>query len=505
MKKIISVIFVSACFLFLGVPKTQAGIILPTDGFDAGWINMGEAGCFDGTSPYGHEPSGWTGWQLQTNRCTPIETTTVSSPPISLKIVNKDDGSNPMGIAIGGIYRQFVATGGVTYTLTGKSYRYSSRSADFVGFRFDGGTIYWRALYLSHGTGSWASFSENITAPAGAGNITVFLAGGINSAGAGADDVYFDDIGLSATDADNASCWAVSVPATIYAGHNFTASVYMQNTGSTTWTAASQYQLASQTPFNNTVWGANRATLMNGADPGVTPGGIGFFAFSVTAPASPGSYSFNWQMIKDSTLFGGTCTKTLTVYQGASLGQLQIKAGTTGTFISGGTYRVSGLKSGQGGQSHLNNLSITQKVNSAANAALIGVAFTSQSSPPANSSLSELKRSADSGKGFVLIYNNDTGNITAGGNTFPPNSHWVYYANKGWYQITQTRPYPYPPSPSTDEVLIQIGPNSLAIPSTPEFEVTFYQALQSKSWGTYGYLMNKGSFNETSMYENPSQ
>jgi len=107
----------------------------------------------------------------------------------------------------------------------------------------------------------------------------------------------------------------------------------------------------------------------------------------------------------------------------------------------------------------------------------------------------------DGSDGNVTI----SGNITAGGNTFPPNSHWVYYANKGWYQITQTRPYPYPPSPSTDEVLIQIGPNSLAIPSTPEFEVTFYQALQSKSWGTYGYLMNKGSFNETSMYENPSQ
>ena len=488
MKKIISVIFVSACFLFLGVPKTQAGIILPTDGFDAGWINMGEAGCFDGTSPYGHEPSGWTGWQLQINRCTQIETTTVSSPPISLKIVNKDDGSNPMGIAIGGIYRQFMATGGVTYTLTGKSYRYSNRSADFVGFRFDGGTIYWRALYLSHGTGSWASFSENITAPAGAGNITIFLAGGINSAGAGADDVYFDDIGLSATDADNASCWAVSVPATIYAGHNFTASVYMQNTGSTTWTAASQYQLASQTPFNNTVWGANRATLMNGADPGVTPGGIGFFAFSVTAPASPGSYSFNWQMIKDSTLFGGICTKTLTVSQGASLGTQTITPNTAdgGVALSGGSLRTSGLRSNQGGSNHYNSLTITQNVTNPDAAALTAIAFTNINQPPAGT-LQSLANSANSGKGFVLLYaNQDTPNTSGFPSpaTFSLGKHYAFFGGT-WRDISDIGW-----SPLTNEIFIEKGPASRS--SAPQFNVRFLAPLGTKTWGTYGYLKQTG-------------
>jgi hypothetical protein len=86
-----------------------------------------------------------------------------------------------------------------------------------------------------------------------------------------------------------------SVPGSMIAGKIYTVSVTMKNTGTTTWTAADAYRLGSQTPQDNFVWGLNRALLPKQ----VLPGEEITFTFDVTAPLTPGMYTFRWRTVRD--------------------------------------------------------------------------------------------------------------------------------------------------------------------------------------------------------------
>jgi len=75
----------------------------------------------------------------------------------------------------------------------------------------------------------------------------------------------------------------------------------MQNTGSTTWTATptpgADYALGSQNTQDNTTWGMNRVYL-NPSD-SIAFTNLKTFTWTVTAPATPGPYNFQWQMVHD--------------------------------------------------------------------------------------------------------------------------------------------------------------------------------------------------------------
>lgn len=108
-----------------------------------------------------------------------------------------------------------------------------------------------------------------------------------------------------------AACTGIIAPDSVTVGQQFNASVFMQNTGSTTWTAASLYRLGAQNPQDNKTWGMNRLELAGSA---IAPNQSAAFMFVAKAPTTPGSYSFTWQMVQDGvTWFGQTCTKTITV------------------------------------------------------------------------------------------------------------------------------------------------------------------------------------------------
>jgi hypothetical protein len=97
---------------------------------------------------------------------------------------------------------------------------------------------------------------------------------------------------------------AQSVPATMVAGQAYTVSVTMRNAGSQTWTAASGYLLGSQNPQDNSTWGFGRVGL--GASDSITTGQQKTFSFTVTAPATAGTYNFQWRMLQERvTWFGG--------------------------------------------------------------------------------------------------------------------------------------------------------------------------------------------------------
>jgi hypothetical protein len=112
--------------------------------------------------------------------------------------------------------------------------------------------------------------------------------------------------------APNAQFVSQSVPSSMVAGQTYTALITLKNTGNTTWTnttgpgTPNAYSLGSQNPQDNHTWGLapypNRVPVSGS----VSPGAIATFTFSVVAPATAGTYDFQWQMVDDFvTWFGG--------------------------------------------------------------------------------------------------------------------------------------------------------------------------------------------------------
>jgi hypothetical protein len=99
------------------------------------------------------------------------------------------------------------------------------------------------------------------------------------------------------------------VPAAMIAGRTYTVSVTMENSGTTTWTSAGQYNLGSQGPRDNTTWGLHRTPL---AGP-VPPGAQTTFQFTVTAPLTPANYVFQWATVQDGKEWFGNFTPAITV------------------------------------------------------------------------------------------------------------------------------------------------------------------------------------------------
>ena len=104
-----------------------------------------------------------------------------------------------------------------------------------------------------------------------------------------------------------------SVPATLTPGQTASVAVTVKNTGNVTWTPAEGYRLGSQSSQDNTTWGINRVNL-----PGpVAPGAQVTLNFSVTAPATPGIYDFQWQMLLEGVKWFGLKTPVVKVTVGA--------------------------------------------------------------------------------------------------------------------------------------------------------------------------------------------
>jgi len=99
---------------------------------------------------------------------------------------------------------------------------------------------------------------------------------------------------LAANDAEFIS---QTVPSSMTVGQSYSVSVTMKNTGTTSWTAAGNYRLGSQNPQDNWNWGNNRAYLSAGDS--IAPGQSKTFSFTITAPATPGTYNFQWRMLQE--------------------------------------------------------------------------------------------------------------------------------------------------------------------------------------------------------------
>jgi len=117
---------------------------------------------------------------------------------------------------------------------------------------------------------------------------------------------------ITCTLTNNAACGGISAPDSVTVGQTFSATVTMNNNGTKPWTTdGTPHNLGSQNPQDNTRWGIGRVGLSSAS---VSPGQQTTFSFTATAPATTGSYPFDWKMVEDGIeWFGGTCAKNITV------------------------------------------------------------------------------------------------------------------------------------------------------------------------------------------------
>lgn len=108
------------------------------------------------------------------------------------------------------------------------------------------------------------------------------------------------------------------VPLTIATGTDFKPSLVFKNTGATRWTAATGYFLRSRNPDSNSTWNTSTLLLPASAD----PGGSVTFSPTLTAPAVPGAYNFQWSMMHAPLMFGELSTAvSIVVTQGPNSSQ----------------------------------------------------------------------------------------------------------------------------------------------------------------------------------------
>ena len=136
---------------------------------------------------------------------------------------------------------------------------------------------------------------------------------------------------------DSAGVLAQSVPGTMSAGQSYPVSVVLTNDGTTTWSAGANYRLVAQSPPGSTNWGIVQVGL-----PGnVARSNTVTLAFNVTAPANPGSYNFQWQMMRGAAVFGATTPLVAVKVVGNTDASGFVTQSVPGIMTAGQTYPVS--------------------------------------------------------------------------------------------------------------------------------------------------------------------
>ena len=108
-------------------------------------------------------------------------------------------------------------------------------------------------------------------------------------------------VSTSSTPSRNAAVSSQSIPSVMTAGEPAIFTITMQNTGSAAWTGSTFGIYSRNSPLS--LWGVNQQFL--GSAESVAAGATRTFTLSVTAPATPGTYSSSWQMIENGVAFFG--------------------------------------------------------------------------------------------------------------------------------------------------------------------------------------------------------
>jgi len=111
---------------------------------------------------------------------------------------------------------------------------------------------------------------------------------------------------------DDADFVSSTIPGTMAAGQQYSVNVTMKNTGLNTWTRDDGYKLGAID--NSDPFASTRHVLAIGET--VAPGEQKTFAFTMTAPQTPGTYLTDWQMVHENVRwFGDTHAKYVNVQE----------------------------------------------------------------------------------------------------------------------------------------------------------------------------------------------
>jgi hypothetical protein len=167
--------------------------------------------------------------------------------------------------------------------------------------------------------GQQLDLTFGVTAPIAAGTYNfqwqLYQNGGVGFFGQMSQNVVVQVGSGGGTTTNNATFVSQTVPTSMTTGQSYSVSVTMQNTGTTTWTP-NTYKLGTQNPQDNTTWGSNRATLQNS----VAPSANATFTLNITAPLTPGTYNFQWQMVQEGVGYFGTASTNVVVTVSAAGG-----------------------------------------------------------------------------------------------------------------------------------------------------------------------------------------
>ena len=170
-----------------------------------------------------------------------------------------------------------------------------------------------------------------------------------------------------------------NVPTSVLPGQQFSSTIRFLNTGTQTW-SGSAYYYASQNPALNQTWGGNGVSL---AAYFAAPGQVMDVTFTATAPTTPGTYNFQWQMYQnggagffgqmstnvviqvgaaqtDNATFSSQSVPTMAVSQSYSVSVTMTNSGTS-TWTAGNYYL--GSQNAQGNTTWgLNRVNLTSSV-----------------------------------------------------------------------------------------------------------------------------------------------
>ena len=138
----------------------------------------------------------------------------------------------------------------------------------------------------------------------------------------------------------NASYVSQTVPSTVTTGASFPVSITMRNTGSNAWTLAGLYRLGDRSVNSPAIsWGTSRADLTSAETIG--NGQAKTFSFTATAPATPGTYKFQWQMVQENVAWFGDLTPVSTITVAAPVESVSAEFYPGGYLAGGASYSVA--------------------------------------------------------------------------------------------------------------------------------------------------------------------
>jgi outer membrane protein assembly factor BamB len=132
-----------------------------------------------------------------------------------------------------------------------------------------------------------------------------------------------------------------TVPSSMVCGQSYLVTLQFKNTGTTTWDAAHFYKLMSRNPADNLTWGTKRLNLQNAP---VAPGATGIFSGTVIAPATAGTFNFQWECLQDSIYvpFGPSSPNlAITTTLAADAARFVSQTGVPTSILEGATFQPS--------------------------------------------------------------------------------------------------------------------------------------------------------------------